>query len=90
MAVLDYAGLSYFKNKLINNLYPVGTVIQTSSATAPTIGGTWVEVIASVEPLKWGQLRGGTWGQLKYAHSKYVNYIEGTAQGNSHLWKRVS
>ena len=90
MAVLDYAGLGYFKGKLINALFPIGVVIQTTSARAPRFGGTWEEVLATYDPVTWDQLGELTWDEVDTVISKYTNYVPGTAVGNSHLWRRTA
>ena len=56
--------------------YPVGSIYVSTSATAPTFGGTWQEIVM---PATWGDIEDGT-----------RSYYYGTGTGTVHFWKRTA
>lgn len=56
--------------------YPVGSIYISTSSTAPTFGGTWVEIVM---PATWGDIEDGT-----------RSYKNGTGTGTIHFWKRTA
>ena len=66
----------YTQEEALELFYPVGSIYMSMSATAPTFGGTWQEVLVR-QTLD--QFRDG-----------YRNVATGTNTGNVHYWKRVS
>lgn len=60
-------------------LFPVGSVIITTSDTAPTIGGTWSEVMIPA-----------TWGDLEDGARSYTAKGESDTPGTLHFWMRTA
>lgn len=60
----------------INARYPVGSVYISVTATAPTFGGTWVEIMI---PATWGDIEDGS-----------RSYVDGTSSGTLHFWRRTA
>ena len=57
-------------------LFPVGAVYVSTSSTAPTFGGTWVEFKI---PATWGDIEDGM-----------RSYTDGTGTGTLHFWRRTA
>ena len=57
-------------------LFPVGAIYVSTSSTAPTFYGTWVEIVI---PVTHGDLYGG-----------YRSYVDGTGTGTLHFWRRTA
>ena len=66
----------YTMEEAIELMFPVGSIYVSTSATAPTFGGTWVEVVIPA-----------TWGDLEDGNRSYRN---GTGIGTLHFWKRTA
>ena len=60
----------------IAELFPVGAVYCSTSATAPAFFGTWVEFTM---PATWGDLEDGM-----------RSYTDGTGTGTLHYWRRTA
>lgn len=63
---------------IIPTLFPVGSIYMTTSATAPTFGGTWTEIAITAT---WAQLNAGTRG--------YEALGSGQLGGDVHFWLRT-
>ena len=63
---------------LVGEAYPVGSIYMTISNSAPTFGGTWVEILITA-----------TWAQLKTGKRGYENMPEGETGGLVHFWLRT-
>ena len=68
--VADLAG------NVTDTLYPVGTILMTTSTTAPIDEGTWEEIVV---PMTWGDAKNGT-----------RSYSAGTGTGTIHFWMRTA
>jgi hypothetical protein len=66
----------YTMEEAIELMFPVGSIYVSTSSTAPTFGGTWVEVVIPA-----------TWGDLEDGNRSYRN---GTGTGTLHFWKRTA
>lgn len=64
------------EGEALEMFYPVGSIYMSTSSTAPTFGGEWVEIVM---PATWGDIEDGT-----------RSYTTGTGTGNVHFWKRIS
>ena len=61
------------------NPYPVGSVYMTTSDSAPSFIGTWVEIAITA-----------TWAQLKTGKRGYAELEEGDIGGAVHFWMRTA
>ena len=66
-------------SEIPGTLFPVGSVIITTSDTAPTIGGTWSEVMIPA-----------TWGDLEDGARSYAAKGESDTPGTLHFWMRTA
>ena len=63
-------------------LFPVGSVYISTSASAPTFGGTnwrWQEILIPT-----------TWGDLEDGQRSYAEKEEGDTSGSLHFWMRIA
>lgn len=63
---------------LVGEAYPVGSIYMTTGDSAPTFGGTWIEILITA-----------TWAQLKTGKRGYENLPEGESGGAVHFWMRT-
>jgi len=63
---------------MTGDAYPVGSIYMTTSNSAPTFGGTWVEILVTA-----------TLAQLKTGKRGYENMPEGETGGLIHFWLRT-
>lgn len=61
---------------ILGEIFPVGCVITTNSATAPGFSGTWEEIVS---PMTWNDLKNGN-----------RSYTAGTGTGTLHYWLRTA
>lgn len=66
----------YTAEEALNLLFPVGSIYMSTSSTAPTFGGTWVETKL---PLTWNDVENGT-----------RSYSDGAGTGTVHFWRRTA
>ena len=66
----------YTAEEALELLFPVGSIYISTSSTAPSFGGTWVEVVIKQ-----------TLAQFKSGDHEY---FAGTNSGNIHYWKRTA
>lgn len=66
----------YTQEEALEMMFPVGSIYISTSATAPTFGGTWEEILVKQ-----------TLAQVK---SGERDYFTGTNTGNIHYWKRLT
>lgn len=64
---------------IVSDSYPVGSVYMTTSNSAPTFTGTWVEIGITA-----------TWTQLKNGKHNYRLFDEGEEGGTVHFWLRTA
>lgn len=68
-------------SSIANTLFPVGCIYVSTSATAPTFGGTnwrWVEIMIPV-----------THGDLMDGSRSYADKTSGDTPGTLHFWRRI-
>lgn len=67
---------------MLNNLFPIGSVYISTSAAAPTFGGSgWA----------WQEIKmPATWGDLEDGFRNYAAVANGDATGTLHFWLRVA
>lgn len=70
------ANLQTVMNSAIAALFPVGAIYVSTTATAPTFYGTWVEFTM---PATWGDIEDGM-----------RSYEDGTGTGTLHFWRRTA
>ena len=66
----------YTKEEALELLFPVGSIYMSTSATAPTFGGTWQEIRIT-----------DTWAQVE---ANTQSYEAGTGTGTVHYWRRTA
>ena len=66
----------YTQEEALEMMFPVGSIYISTSATAPTFGGTWEEILVKQ-----------TLAQVK---SGERDYFTGTNTDNIHYWKRLT
>lgn len=67
---------------IIGNIFPVGSIYVSTSATAPTFGGAnwnWQEIMIPA-----------TWGDVKNGARSYANKEAGDTPGTVHFWLRIA
>ena len=69
------AALQTSFNTAISALFPVGAIFCSTSSSAPTIAGTWVEITM---PATYGDLKDGN-----------RSYTDATGTGTLHFWRRT-
>ena len=74
----EIANLAAEIANIVSQTYPVGTIIMTTSSTAPLFTGTWVEVGITA-----------TWTQLKNGKRDYTELEDGDTGGTVHFWLRT-
>ena len=60
---------------ILDTFFPVGSIYMSTSADAPSFGGTWVEATI---PMTWNDVENGT-----------RSYTDGTGTGTMHFWRRT-
>lgn len=66
----------YTKEEALELLFPVGSIYMSTSATAPTFGGTWQEIRIT-----------DTWAQVE---ANTQSYEAGAGTGTVHYWRRTA
>lgn len=66
----------YTAEEALELFYPVGSIYISTSATAPSFGGAWQEIVIPA-----------TWGDIEDGNRSYRN---GAGAGTLHFWKRLS
>lgn len=76
---LDAPTIAQAITNVVSQSYPVGSIYMTTTATAPTFGGTWEEIAITA-----------TWAQLKSGTRGYATLATGETGGTVHFWRRTA
>ena len=66
----------YTAEEALNLMFPVGSIYMSTSSTAPSFGGTWVEIRITE-----------TWAEVE---ADTQSYEAATGTGSVHFWKRTA
>lgn len=67
--------IAALKEAVLGDIFPVGSVITTTTAEPPSFSGTWSEIVM---PLTWNDIRTGS-----------RSFEAGAGTGNLHFWERT-